>query len=427
MSSSCPFPESFEDEQWDPFQNDPPSQQVTQQVNKLGFCPYQNLNREDTYDKEFIHYSIEWEVKVNRRSVLKETEQDLVLAPSEFWEHFLESKLEKVLLRKERAKSRALKPEDTKIVVIVTQQRSEPSLTKSFDETNIDWSVVETQLVAWSDLFIAGKKLRVTISFNYNYVEAGQPSTASSRNIDKRRSTTRRMLTELDAELNLEEEATGQVAIWRDVYKTMRCPGSPCNKGEHCWRDPDGKKHYSLKARHMKRLIRFVMEGGVLETQDDVPDDLRQQLYVEEQQSLSSKGQKAGTPGANLLHPIHITNTLPPSFYQTSHPRSSPVRTQVPDIIPSNPCLVIPGFRDENVDEYCAWQQSKVAKNSQKLEYQKACDVMTRDCMTLQTIYRNPDPKYLTDQGVKRGAAEHIVNDIDEWVHECKRARTEDY
>jgi hypothetical protein len=34
--------------------------------------------------------------------------------------------------------------------------------------------------------------------------------------------------------------------------------------------------------------------------------------------------------------------------------------------------------------------------------------------MTLQLIYRDPDPKYLTDKSVKRGLAEHIISDIDE-------------
>lgn len=126
---------------------------------------------------------MEWKLRINNREVSKETEQDLVLALASYWRLFLKSKLEEVVLRKIRTKKRDLKSEDTKIVMTVTQQRSEPPLTKSFDETNIDWSVVETQLIAWGYLFLAGKKLRVTILFNYNYVETGQPS-AASRNIN---------------------------------------------------------------------------------------------------------------------------------------------------------------------------------------------------------------------------------------------------
>jgi hypothetical protein len=40
----------------------------------------------------------------------------------------------------------------------------------------------------WGYLFLAGKKLRVTISFNYNYVETGQLS-AILRSINQRSST----------------------------------------------------------------------------------------------------------------------------------------------------------------------------------------------------------------------------------------------
>ena len=76
-------------------------------------------------------------VKANKRKVSKETEQDLVLAQAEYWGHILESRLEKVLLRKMRANNRALKSDDTMIVVVVTQQCSEPSLTKSLEKQRL--------------------------------------------------------------------------------------------------------------------------------------------------------------------------------------------------------------------------------------------------------------------------------------------------
>lgn len=85
--------------------------------------------------------------------------------------------------------------------------------------------------------------------------------------------------------------------------------------------------------------------------------------------------------------------------------------------------LKIPGPRDTAVEEYCAWQQSKVTEPSRKTEYQKAFDFILEEDMDLELIHRNPDPEYLIKKGVKRGPAEHTVGDIEEWYQEHKRPR----
>lgn len=69
-------------------------------------------------------------------------------------------------MRKIVAKNKTDKCEDTKIM-ITNAKRGDPGVTKIFDDTDIDSSVVERQLVLWGDLFRASKKLRVDISFNY--------------------------------------------------------------------------------------------------------------------------------------------------------------------------------------------------------------------------------------------------------------------
>jgi len=50
---------------------------------------------------------------------------------------------------------------------------------------------------------------------------------------------------------------------------------------------------------------------------------------------------------------------------------------------------------------------------------------MIDNSMNLGLIRRDPNPKYLIDKKIKRGVAEHIMSDIDIWVKECKKARTE--
>jgi hypothetical protein len=157
-----------------------------------------------------------------------------------------------------------------------------------------------------------------------------------------------------------------------------------------------------------------------------VPEEIRQQLYAEEQQRLE-RHQRGPNISSSNLPPIHITNMLPTSSSQTSNQLSS-VSTPAHTIQPKLAMIIhldVPGCLDEQVEDYCTWQQSRVKKPALKLEYQKACDLMIDDGMDLGLIRRDPDPKYLIEKKIKRGVAEHIVGDIDEWVKECKRARTE--
>jgi hypothetical protein len=66
-----------------------------------------------------------------------DTEQDIVLAPAAYWEHFLHPKLDDFW----RKKNRSVRSEDTNVVVSVTQ-RKERDLKKRFDDTSIDWAVI---------------------------------------------------------------------------------------------------------------------------------------------------------------------------------------------------------------------------------------------------------------------------------------------
>jgi len=193
--------------------------------------------------------------------VSKDTEPDVVLAPASYWRLILQPKLEKLLCKK-LAKNRPIRSEDSNIVISVTE-RSQRDLTKRFDDTDIDWGVVERQLIKWAELFRADKKLR--LNFSFNYVETSQLLVLSSRKVDKRGSSiTKQMLAKQAEQLGGEQETSGQPSVWRDVYSFMRCPGPPCHLGPHCWRGPVCKKHYKLKTHHLKSLIRYVEQGHEL-------------------------------------------------------------------------------------------------------------------------------------------------------------------
>jgi hypothetical protein len=105
------------------------------------------------------------------------------------------------------------------------------------------------------------------------------------------------------------------------------------------------------------------MQDGNTSQTHDVPEDIRQQLYEEEKKSLE-RHKKTTTSSAASPPPIHITNVLPASSCQSSHPG--------PDVLSkSTPIdrLNIPGARDQAVEDYYAWQKSQNKRPELKLEY----------------------------------------------------------
>ena len=380
------------------------------QPDKLQLLHKDEWDEENTYEEDppsCIHYSIEWKVTLNGKLISKDTEQNLVLAPTFYWPQYLKPKLEK-LLRKKVSSNKRVTSDDTNVVVSVTD-RSERDLTRRFDETEIEWPVIEKQLSAWGELFRAGKKLRVDLSFNY--LETGQQPT--TRKGDKRglTSATQQMLGERAMQIDAEEESSGQASIWREVYSLMRCPGPPCHLGPHCWRDSIGKRHYRLKTHHLKSLIRHVEQGGQLRTHDDVPEDIREQIYAEDQQRLERHQKATAVPSSNLP-PINITNVLPASMSTT------PLTDQPLPITP----LTVPGLRDTALKEYCDWQQSQVGDLEWKAGFQKAYDVAMKYALDLQQIHEDQDPSFFTTNGVILGISRRFVRDIKEWVKQHKLA-----
>ena len=128
-----------------------------------------------------------------------------------------------------------------------------------------------------------------------------------------------RMLNERASQLETEENITSEAPNWPSVYDPMRCPGPHCNLDPHCWRDLAGQKHYRLKAPHLRALVRYVEQGGKLQTHNNVPEDICQQLYAEERQRLERHISKSSSG----LSPIHITNVLP------TPPNQSPLSATV--------------------------------------------------------------------------------------------------
>jgi hypothetical protein len=170
-------------------------------------------------------------VVVNNKTLSKDTEQDVVLAPSVYWHLYLRAKVDELLSRK-LLHGRHVKCDDTSVVASVND-RSERDLTKRFDDMDVDWSLVEKQLMRWGELLRSGKKLRVDLSFNY--VELAL-LLAATRNCSNKRglSATQNMLADQASQLNAEQETSASASVWREVYALMRCPRLLYNCGPHC-------------------------------------------------------------------------------------------------------------------------------------------------------------------------------------------------
>ncbi|KZL85758.1 hypothetical protein CI238_10898 [Colletotrichum incanum] len=362
-----------------------------------------------------VHYSIEWKLTANKKLVARDSEPDLVLAPNAYWTRTLRHKLDR-LVTKKLPSNKSFKIDDTDVVVSV-RDRTQHDLVKRFDDLDIDWNVVERQMKNWSHLHRAGRAITIKISFNY--MENGPSSTAKRGTKRGFSSITQDRLQERAVLLDAEESSTGQPSTWQRVYSLMRCPGSPCDLGPHCWRDGVGKRHYKLKSHHLRALIRHVEQGGALENHNDVPDEVRDQLYAEEQQEEERhRKAKAKTSPFGNCPPINITNVMPASSPPSSAevamtPRSeSNIRCQV--VLP----LHATGSRDVAMRKYCDWQCSQVQCETLKQEFQRAFDVALGDGFDLEQIHEDQNSEFFIEQGIKIGVAKRFVRDIRTWAEQ---------
>ncbi|CAG7985292.1 unnamed protein product [Penicillium salamii] len=375
---------------------------------------------DDELSANFIRYTIEWKVKVNNRSVSEDTEQDVALTPSAYWPLVLREKLHKVIEEKV-ARKRRVRSDDTSILVSIND-RKQRDLKKRFNGLTIDWSAVEKQLLTWGKFHAGGKELRLVIIFNYIEDDHSIRVATGSNEKRGRSSVTKRMLNERDQQLDAEQHISGEQSIWRAVYNLMRCPSPSCHLGPHCWQDPNGKKHYQLRTHHLKRLIAYVEGGGILECQDDVPDAVREELVLEEQQKLEILQSKSNKKVAcGNYPPININfmggqpHLQSPAAYSTAASDTSPAQNgQTLDQ------LIIDGPRDVAVREYSAWQETNVVDDNLKAQFRQACDATLANGLDLEQIHEDRDPGFFIEKGVAIGIARRFVSDIVRWARHVR-------
>ncbi|KAM0293718.1 hypothetical protein ACHAPM_011518 [Fusarium culmorum] len=394
-----------------------PPGQIRNDPSRLPLLQLTEWDETLAYDKQpptCVHYLIEWKLKLNNRCISKDTEPDVVLAPGAYWTKYLWSKVDK-LAKKKLPSNRTFHIDDTDIAVSVNYRGEEDLATRS-DGLDIDWKIIESKLQAWSHLLLDGKRLKVSLSFNY--IETSQSGIVVTR-CRGGRSATASQFAERALDIGEEETASAEPAVWRKVYDFFRCTGSPCGLGPHCWVDTVGKKHYKLKTHHLRALIEHVRLGNTVDSHDDVPPGVRDLLYAEEEQTIQRKRKRRSSSAD--ARPVNITNVMPTRADHSSDDNDIRTPSGSAEGSPYAPkYLGIPGMRDVNVNKYCIWQCSKNANTVWKMEYKKACDLTLAEGLDLEQIRLDQDAQFFIDKGVKIGIAKRWVSDVEVWFRDLE-------
>ncbi|KAJ3499242.1 hypothetical protein NLG97_g489 [Lecanicillium saksenae] len=247
---------------------------------------------------EYICYTIDWKLSVNNRNKGGETEQNIVITPDKFWTHVLSAKLQTAVedVRQPLTEGR------TKIVLSTTGRRGPGPGKVNLKGRN--WQDVAVQLQEWSEYLLAGKQLKVEVTFHYETNnDAAKPGRGAS---NKQRA-------EKQARADAVQTIFGRQEAYEQVFKVVRCPpDSHCNRGPYCWQDPDatdGKKHKKLRDHQLRALVSHVQQGRKFTSHADMPEEIKEQLYREEQQDAdrASKSKRKrslsedhGRPGLGL-------------------------------------------------------------------------------------------------------------------------------
>ncbi|KAJ0278020.1 hypothetical protein CBS470a_009990 [Colletotrichum nupharicola] len=328
----------------------------------------------------------------NNRTITKDSEHNITITPQAFWERQLKEQVQEVLRRK-LPPHKTFRPVDSDVVVSVTE-RSQRDLVKRFNELNIDWTLVESQLQEWSHLTRAGKKLRIDVSFNF--VVSRQETTSAGRTKRGRRSVTDQMLSDRALQIDAEESSTS-LAPARLVVLGRTAGGTE-----------------QLKTHHLRRLVKYAESEGMLETHDDMPDFLRDQLYAEEE-SYSRRRRRLDSTGSqqhvDVDNPGDLAVFEPAALPSATTPAVNPLECR-------RDILDIPGLRDDAMKLYTEWHCSKVRDEGLKLDFRRACDVALEDGLDLELIHQGEDAAFFVERGVRRGVALRFTQDITKWAQQ---------
>jgi hypothetical protein len=357
-----------------------------------------------------LRYTVEWKAVMNTKRIGMDTDEDVFLAPEAYWNTKLQGKIDEALGREFALQDRP-DPCSTAVVVSVNK-RAERDLTKEFTGLEVDWSVIAEKLESWACYFGEGKRLLVRLTLRFRPRNGFPRAGAAGRG---RQSATQRMRYGQALQRDAEEHASGQGAHWRHVYSILRCPGRPCQNNQgYDWRDPRGGKHYKLLTVHLRRLVEHVMGGNKLDSHNDIPDHVRQQLYAEADQHASRCQDARRTPA-----PMQQSQAATQAATTTPEQASSTAATIAPAVLES---LDIPGPHEDAIRNYVLWQQGQATSDEWISQYAKAGDILLKQGFKLGLFYERQLVDVLTDEGILRGIAWKFHSEIPKWLSENRSA-----
>lgn len=225
------------------------------------------------------------------------------------------------------------------------------------------------------------------------------------------------MLATRNTQVQAKESSQGGPSVWVNTYQKVRCLES-CPLGPHCWCDPRDKKRYKLSTHHLRRLVKFVQDGGRFHSHADLPEFIQEDLYAEAEATRSRK-RKARAMSPPAMTPITINNHFPETSGSQSlvNPTNEAGKWSTKDMAGGvKSPLVVSGYLDTAVRKYTTWQQSRFEDVELKDEMSKACDIVLGHGLTLTHIHDDQDFQFLIDNGIKQGIARHFVGHIKMWT-----------
>lgn len=364
---------------------------------------WDNEHHYDRTNPECIHYDLRWKIsqreRIRARQVSQGSKLDVVLAPSDYWRVTLQSVVDAILSDQEKFPGDNYVHETTSIGISIERTRSR-GFSECFENTTVDWDMVDDHLEGLGDLVRLGKKITVHIELVYK--EESQLSAGSKRKGKKQSAT--------EAQ---KAQRAAEAGLWTRVYKHRRCRAKHCKNGPHCWPDEQGI-HHKLEARHLEDILNDLkdnMKEGETEADIDVavgiPPRILQDVLNE------SRKRKATAPESCRPCKIHIS----------SHPGYGFVTGAATE----EQFMSISGDRARRLEEYCCWGLAQTEDEAWKTGLRACNDCAMDNLLDVNAVLQYPLTvvDLLTDGGVKRGIALQFVSkiNIERWWKESQGSR----